>query len=56
MAIIAGNSWADQFQPYALGVLRMVAALLFWQHGAQKLFGWFGGEVVAVYSFRWFAE
>lgn len=24
-------------------VLRVIAAFLFWQHGAQKLLGWFGG-------------
>ena len=27
----------------ALTLLRIVAALLFFSHGAQKLFGWFGG-------------
>lgn len=24
-------------------LLRVIAAFLFWQHGAQKLLGWFGG-------------
>ncbi|MEZ4424361.1 MAG: DoxX family protein [Gemmatimonadota bacterium] len=32
-------------------LLRIVAGLLFMQHGAQKLFGWFGGNAVA----SWFA-
>ena len=32
-----------RFEPTLLSVLRIVAALLFMQHGAQKLFGWFGG-------------
>jgi putative oxidoreductase len=27
----------------ALTALRVVAAILFFSHGAQKLFGWFGG-------------
>ena len=30
----------------AHSLLRMVAGLLFAQHGAQKLFGWLGGEQV----------
>lgn len=28
---------------FALNLLRIGAGLLFMQHGAQKLFGWFGG-------------
>lgn len=32
-------------------LLRFVAGLLFWQHGAQKLFGWLGGNAVQ----SWFA-
>jgi len=34
--------WASTAQ----GVLRIVAGLLFWQHGAQKLFGWLGGTAL----------
>jgi putative oxidoreductase len=32
------------FSPYMLGMLRVVTALLFMQHGFQKLFGFPGGE------------
>lgn len=38
------------FQQTARGVthalLRVVAGLMFWQHGAQKLFGWLAGRQV----------
>ena len=30
-------------QSYALTLLRIIAAVAFFSHGAQKLFGWFGG-------------
>jgi putative oxidoreductase len=32
-----------QQSAYALTLLRIVAGLAFFSHGAQKLFGWFGG-------------
>jgi putative oxidoreductase len=32
-----------RFEPTLLSVLRIVTALLFMQHGLQKLLGWFGG-------------
>lgn len=34
---------AERFRSVAHNGLRIVAGLLFWQHGAQKLLGWFGG-------------
>ncbi len=30
----------------AHGLLRIVAGLMFWQHGARKLFGWLGGTAI----------
>lgn len=30
----------------AHGLLRIVAGLMYWQHGAVKLFGWLGGSAV----------
>jgi putative oxidoreductase len=33
-----------KIQNVSLGVLRIVAGFLFWQHGAQKLFGWLGAD------------
>ena len=33
----------DRLVPLAHGLMRIVVAFLWWTHGAQKLFGWFGG-------------
>ena len=44
----------DRWAPYALGVLRIVAALIFFEHGTQKLFGFpmrpGGGAGPAIFS------
>ena len=38
------------FAPYAYAILRIIAGLLFVAHGAQKTFGWFGGQPVPLGS------
>ena len=40
---------------WTLTLLRLVTAFLFWQHGAQKLFGWFESEPTDFLTLRWFA-
>ena len=37
------NYGLSPFQAMVLGVSRIAIGFLFWVHGAQKLFGWFGG-------------
>jgi putative oxidoreductase len=39
-----------RFEPQAYALMRIVAGLLFAQHGAQKLFGALGGEAVQLAS------
>jgi len=38
-AAAARPAFLDQFQPYKLSILRIVAGLLFCEHGLSKLFG-----------------
>lgn len=37
---------ADKYTDQFYAVFRILAGFLFFQHGAQKLFGWFGGKAV----------
>lgn len=41
---------AGSFPDISLSLLRIVTGLCFWQHGAQKLFGWLGGDAVELMS------
>ena len=36
----------QRIRDVTITLLRIVTGLLFWQHGAQKLFGWLGGQPV----------
>jgi putative oxidoreductase len=45
----------SRLEPLALNVLRIVTGFLFFQHGAAKLYGWFGGNVVSFPELRFFA-
>jgi putative oxidoreductase len=44
-----------KFSPQLYAILRVVAGLLFACHGAQKLFGAFGGQAVPMMSQFWIA-
>lgn len=48
------KKFGDGFQPYALGLLRIFAALNFTTHGLQK-FGFFDGKVREFGQLLWFA-
>ena len=34
---------SSRFSPHILGITRILAGIMFACHGAQKIFGWFGG-------------
>lgn len=42
------HSFLDRNKGSVYSVFRIVVALLFMQHGAQKLFGWFGGTQLSI--------
>jgi uncharacterized membrane protein YphA (DoxX/SURF4 family) len=41
-ATLRWKAWA-KYQNAALGLMRIVIGFLFFTHGAEKVFGWFGG-------------
>ncbi|HSD92455.1 MAG TPA: DoxX family protein [Methyloceanibacter sp.] len=47
----------SEWTPYALGVLRIVAGLIFLEHGSQKLLGFPAGEraLVEAFTLSWWA-
>jgi putative oxidoreductase len=45
----------NRFSPITLSLLRIVAGILFVQHGLQELFGWFGSVPAEPFSPFWFA-
>lgn len=49
MSKLTKGSFAD----IALSMLRAMAGFLFFQHGAQKLFGLFGSDGQELYSLMW---
>jgi putative oxidoreductase len=40
------STFDDTARAITHALLRVVTGLMFWQHGAQKLFGWLGGQQV----------
>lgn len=45
----------ERYAPYALSILRIVAAIIFFEHGTGKMFGFPAGNPVAMMSLPWFA-
>jgi putative oxidoreductase len=48
--MVQGNAFESTWAPRLLSTLRIVAALLFMQHGAQKLFGFPGDQAPAPFN------
>jgi putative oxidoreductase len=47
---------AARYAPQMLSILRIVVALLFFEHGTSKLFGWpSAGSMPPAFSLTWFA-
>jgi putative oxidoreductase len=46
---------AARYSPYVLSILRIVAALIFIEHGTGKIFGWPTGNPVPMMSLYWYA-
>ena len=38
------NKFLSDLEPLARNAMRIMVGMMYWSHGAQKLFGWFGWE------------
>jgi putative oxidoreductase len=55
-AISTSSATLDQFAPYVLSVVRIVAGLLFFEHGLSKLFGFPSAQMLPhTFTLEWFA-
>ena len=45
-----GTKYVEKYGKYLYFVFRVFVGLLFLQHGGQKLFGWFGGQMAPLFS------
>ena len=49
------DKFRDWYYDHAFAVFRVLVGLLFMSHGAQKIFGVFGGSVAQPFGQMWFA-
>ena len=47
------NNALGKYHDYFYFLFRIFVGLLFFQHGVQKLFGWFGGTAQLAFSLMW---
>lgn len=47
--------FAGRYAPHVLSIVRIVVALLFFEHGLSKLFGFPQGPVQALFTLGWFS-
>lgn len=56
LAVTARKSAVERYAPYALSILRIVVALLFFEHGLAKMIGFPKGPALPVdFSLHWFS-
>jgi len=48
------NNLIVKYKGYLYLLFRLIAGALFFQHGAQKILGWFGGQSSVLFSSIWF--
>ena len=53
-AIVSGVRTSSAYD-LTLALLRVVVGFILWQHGAERLFGMFGGAPTAAFTMPWFA-